>query len=269
MQDLFKRIEQTYHCTLGVYAVSLGQSPKRCLKFRANQVFPAASIIKLFVAWAILKEIDRGRLKLAEQIKISPADKVSGHSIIADLDFKSLSVKNILYFLLAHSDNTAQNLLEKILPPQVINRVIQQSGFLKTHFVSLTNSRPDNFSVTTPQETAKLLTAIWQAKHLSLQSSQLILNFLSQTRDTYLGLRYLPCKLNVKKPEIINFYSKIGQLDQVVNNCLLLETKQDVLNICVFINHLKVKKFKYNVDHRGAKLIAKITQTIYHVLNSY
>lgn len=268
MQDLFKKIEQDYHCVLGVYATKISGSRKQAIKFRASQFFPAASIIKLFLAWAVLKEIDRGRLKLTQQIKISSADKISGHSIIADLDLKFISIKNLLYFLLAHSDNTAQNILEKILPSRAINRAIQQGGFLKTRFVSLSNRRSGIFSVTTPQTSAQLLKNIWQGRQLSPQSRQLMLDFLSRTRHTHLGLRYLPCKLNVKSPEIINFYSKIGQLDQVVNNCLLLETKQDVLNICVFINNLKINKFKHNVDHRGAKLIAKITQTIYQSLTS-
>lgn len=260
-----KNIATNYNIEIGIYAYEFNNKDN-VTKLNENKIFPAASIIKLFMALSILKKIEVGELTLDQGLICKERNKISGVSILADLDSQTYKIKDLLYFLLVHSDNTAQNILEQIIQEKDINKFIKELNLNKTKFVSFKKTTKKNFSITTPKEIAMLFQLIWQNKIVNRELTELFLSYLGKTRTTYFGLRYLPCRLNVENPKIKNFYSKAGKLENTISDCLILETKNKSFQINVFIDNLKIRKYRNNVDNQGMKILGKIVMELYNFL---
>lgn len=271
MQQLlvkFKKLANRHNFNIGIYAYDLYDS-KNAILLNEKRKFPAASLVKLIIALAILKKVESKKFSLSKKLICRDEDKIIGASIIADLNLDKYKIKDLLYFLLAHSDNTAQNILEQIVREKEINNFIKKNNLSRTKFVSLKKSTAKRYSTTTPQDMAILFRLIWQNKLLNKKMTKLLLSFLAKTRTSYFGLRYLPCRLNTKNPEIKYFYSKAGKLKNSVNDCLILVTKDRIFQINIFIDNLRIKKYRNNVDNEGIIILGKIVLELYNFLSRF
>lgn len=106
--------------------------PARRLESGAERIVPAASIIKLLIAEAVVDEIGRGRLQLDAQIAIAPHDRVDGSP-----RFPSGSrapVSGLVAAMLSFSDNTAANALLHHLGFDACNARASALGLPATRF---------------------------------------------------------------------------------------------------------------------------------------
>ena len=94
----------------------------------ADEVFPAASIIKLHILVEVLRQAEQGMLSLTEEITITNPDKVGGAGVIQALHTGlSLPVCDLAALMIIVSDNTASNLLIKLAGIDKINVFISKS----------------------------------------------------------------------------------------------------------------------------------------------
>ena len=263
ISDIIARIEQEHHWTVGVCGASLRNASEYA--HRGTGQFPAASLVKLFVAYAALVEA-RGR-DMHARITITPDDGERGNGTLANLTQDTLPLSDILYFLLAHSDNTAQRVLERTFGVDALAKHITDLHLSNTTYVPR-RAPHDTRATTTPDDVVRFLRALWDGSLVSLDERTLILSALAQSHTTYYGLRHLPCTLNTQNPIIHTYYEKAGKTFDTVNDALILCTETDTLFLSIFITDIHETTNGNSVDHAGIRALATVAKVLYTTLTN-
>jgi len=116
-----------------------------------DALFPAASLIKLFVFVAFLRKICTEPSILTSTVRISPQDVVLGSGQIRHLPLpRVMSMHELCRYMIQYSDNTATNILIKCLSLVEINITIESMGacgtILNRHMMSSDPHVRDNFT---------------------------------------------------------------------------------------------------------------------------
>ena len=91
-------------------SVHLGDSREGRIEHDSGSAYPAASIIKLAVLFAVLVRVDQSRLELDDVVTLDRSKDVGGFGILVDLpDVDRLRVRELLTLMVTVSDNTATN----------------------------------------------------------------------------------------------------------------------------------------------------------------
>jgi beta-lactamase class A len=116
------RITANVRGTVGICAQHIETQHR--IAYNADTRFPMASVFKLPVAVYLLTLADRGLLRLDQLIDVQPGDISPGSGLIQSLLFHpglQLSIANLLELTLVISDNTASDMLLRVVggPPAV------------------------------------------------------------------------------------------------------------------------------------------------------
>jgi len=108
----------------GIKGIILEDSYGNTIKINEKEVFPSASVIKLFILGALDKS------KYNDPIILKKEDKVGGCGVLKVLnDGVPLTVKDICYLMITLSDNTATNILIDFVGMDNINKFIKDNNF--------------------------------------------------------------------------------------------------------------------------------------------
>jgi beta-lactamase class A len=117
------------HGVAGVMAIDLNSG--RTFALRADERFPMGSVYKFPIALAVLREVDRGTLKLDTRYTIAVSDFSAGASPIRDrANGKPITVtlRELVRAMLGASDNTACDFLLKVVPPDAVTKYLRDVG---------------------------------------------------------------------------------------------------------------------------------------------
>jgi beta-lactamase class A len=113
-------LEDRDNAKVGFYGRNLGSG--RTLAYRADDLFATCSAFKAYVAAQILRQVERGELKLTDEVYIDPALFVPVASPITEPALGNwMPLSDLCAAAVRQSDNTATNLMLEILggPPSV------------------------------------------------------------------------------------------------------------------------------------------------------
>src|SRR5262245_53037371 len=156
--------------TLGVAALDLDTG--ETVAVNADTRFPTASVIKVPVLAAAFQQIADGRIRKDQLLTLKEDEKVGGSGVLHSLRAGAqLSVADLLYLMIAISDNTATNMLVGLVGTKNVDELMAASGLPLTRLYRPTfrGGKPDVFpeeekefglGSTTPREMARLLEAI-------------------------------------------------------------------------------------------------------------
>ncbi len=116
LQGQFARAAKLAGGTLGLNAVHL-ESGRR-VGFRSAERFPMASTYKVPIAVQLLHQVDQGAVSLDRMVELKTSDFHPGSGILTEYLSRSgvsLSVRNLLELMLVLSDNTATDLLLRLV----------------------------------------------------------------------------------------------------------------------------------------------------------
>ncbi|WP_407471777.1 class A beta-lactamase [Xanthomonas campestris pv. raphani] len=100
---------------------------------RENERFPMCSTFKFVLAAAVLQRVDKGELRLTQQIKIRASDMLEHAPVTERHVGGSLSVAELCQATMIHSDNPAANLLFPLIgDPPGLTRFLRGIGDTKT-----------------------------------------------------------------------------------------------------------------------------------------
>jgi hypothetical protein len=203
---------------------------------RADEPFPTASLVKVPIAVAVMERVERGTLSLGDTLVLRDADKVPGAGVIQHLhDGLRLTVRDALYLMLAHSDNTATNLLLDVAPMRTVNAAMEARGLARTKVHakvfrgSTTSIAPDSsrkygLGVSTPAEMGRLFGMLADGRAVSRAADSLLLALLDENVDGQLMQREVA---GVRAPH------KTGATDSVRTECAIFHLRQRVV-ACAF-----------------------------------
>lgn len=98
-----------------------------------NERFPAASLIKLPILREMYQRVQEGKLDLYQELTVTEEAKVGGFGILKELHSGlKVSLKDIAVLMIVLSDNTATNMLIRLLGMKEINIMCKRLGMTGT-----------------------------------------------------------------------------------------------------------------------------------------
>ncbi|MBV8367331.1 MAG: serine hydrolase [Candidatus Eremiobacteraeota bacterium] len=134
------------------------------LESGADTVLPAASVIKLLIALALVEEAHAGRFNLTSRVSLAAQDQVGGSDRFGAASPGSYPAAALLDAMLSVSDNTASNALLRAVGMSRCNQVAAAHGLRSTRirrrFYDWAAQRRGLENETTAREAAQLLLLI-------------------------------------------------------------------------------------------------------------
>lgn len=138
-----------------------------------NETFPAASLMKLPVILTLYQEVELGNLEIETQYTLKETDKRGGAGILQGKKAGSVyTYQQLVEFMGQYSDNTAFNVLTKVLGIDKIQQTIDKLGMTKTSF--------EEFE-TSPKDIGLFFQKFYQTEIVSQKHRDEILEFLTET----------------------------------------------------------------------------------------
>ncbi|MEG4409033.1 class A beta-lactamase [Microcoleus sp. MON2_D5] len=187
--ELRDRIQQISHAAqgrVGVTATVLETG--ETVSLNGDQQFPMQSVYKFPIAMAVLAQVDQGKLKLAQKIRVETSDVLQGSRI---LDEKSqgreFSLAELLKYMVSESDGTSCNvLLRQVGEPRIVTKYLRSLGINDIVVANTEKELAQDPAVkyrnyATPNATVVLLRAFHEGKGLSKSSQSLLRQLMTQT----------------------------------------------------------------------------------------
>ena len=192
VNELRNRVEQIAHAAqgrVGVTAMVLENA--QSVTLNGEQRFPMQSVYKFPIGMAVLAQIDQGKLKLDQKIRVEKNDFVSErqHSPIRDKNPQGveLSLTELLKYMVSESDGTACDVLLRLVGgPSVVTKRLRDLGINDIVVVNTEKEIGQDEAVqyrnyATPDAAVALLRALHERRGLSESSQALLLRLMTET----------------------------------------------------------------------------------------
>jgi beta-lactamase class A len=204
VEALRDRIEEIIEGRWGVYGVAVLEPVSgTSVSLRGDEEFVGASIGKLPVFAALYRAGALGELNLGEEIPLRSED-IQGYGSGGLNGFPvgySLSLREIAYRLVNHSDNTAWAMLDRRLGPEKVSAELEDMGIKNSRY---TDYRSGYF--TTPNDVLLLLEKISDPQFTSEELSREMLDAMTETS--------LEDRIPEKLPPNVRVAHKTGSYDE-------------------------------------------------------
>ena len=191
-QDLQNEIEQIVSAAkgrVGVAATVLETG--EVVSVNPHDHFPMQSVYKLPIGMAVMKQIDAGKIKLDQKVRVSKDDFVgrTSHSPIRDKypNGAELTIYELLGWMLLESDGTASDLLMKLAGgPEAIQAYLAELKITDLVVLDTEKAFAQDHSLqyrnwATPEAAVALLRALHERRGLSESAQGLLLKFMAES----------------------------------------------------------------------------------------
>lgn len=206
-----------------------------------DEVFPAASTIKVPLLVQALQEAQAGRLDLTGRVTLGAADRVPGSGVLHDLlPGLNLAWQDVLTLMIVVSDNTATNLVIGRLGVDAVNAWLAAQGLSGTRLVGKLQLPPEQQNEaqrrgernrTTARDQAALLGALVRGELLDPAHTRLALDILERQQLRDLIGRRVPAG-EAGEP-LYRLGSKSGELRGVHHDVGILHTPRPLVVACL------------------------------------
>lgn len=188
-ERLRQRIEQISRAAQGRVGMSAtvletGES----VSLNGNQRFPMQSVYKFPIAMAVLAQVDQGKLKLDQKIRVETSDIVQGSRILDEnSQGMEFTLAELLKYMVSESDNTACDVLLRLVgEPKIVTQYLQGLGINNIVVANTEKELAQNPAVqyrndATPDAAIVLLRAFHEGKGLSNSSQVLLRRLMTET----------------------------------------------------------------------------------------
>jgi len=199
----------------------------------ANEVMPAASTIKIPVMVEVFRQLQQGTFDLNHRVTLTPRDRDWGSGEIADAPVGStFAVSELLTQMIAVSDNTAANMLIRLVGRTHINTTMRSLGLRHTRLADYMRTAgwsSRNTRRTSPADMWRLLTDMAQKQLIDEWSSQAMIDILERQEINKLIPEPLPQ---------IPIAHKTGSLDDTLNDVGIVYASNGAYVIAVMTTQL-------------------------------
>jgi len=252
-KELEKRIAESIGRTDGTVGISMvSLKDGESIQINADEVFHAASIIKIAILAELLRQVEKGGISLGSELVLRAGDKTGGAGVLNELHTGlRLTVEDCATLMIIVSDNTASNMLIDLTGMDKVNALIQQIGMKrsalrKKFMIELEDKSIIN--VTSPGDTALLLRKLHDNEILGPAMTEKAIDILS--RQQYRE------KIPLHLPEDLKTASKSGEVTGVRHDAAILFLEEEHYILVVFT--------KNQSDHlRADRVISEISRDVF------
>ena len=224
---------------------------KSYVNINADEVFPAASIIKVPVLIEMFREIEQGKFSLYDKMVLEDHYRASGSG---RLQYSQGGIAHSMDYLarimIENSDNSSTNMImSKMGGMPEMNRAMKRWGLTSTH---INNWLPDldGTNVTTAKELAKMFYNIDATNIISNKSKRHIADYLGHVKNNRL--------LQAGLPKNAILLHKTGDIGFMLGDAGIVKTANGRKYIVVIM-----AKRPYN-SYKGKDFIVKASKIIYN-----
>jgi beta-lactamase class A len=202
--------------------------------YNASASMPAASTIKVPVMVEVFRQLSLGRFDLTRHLTLLGSDKDYGSGDLCNMpDGSTYSVNELLMKMIDISDNTATNMLIRLVGRSSINRTMATLGLEHTKLTS--DVRTDSWAVrqtlrTSPQDMVRLLSLMAKRVLVDDWSSNEMISILEDDQINTL----LPEPL----PDDVPIAHKTGSFFDTLNDVGIVYADEGPYVIAVMTTHL-------------------------------
>jgi beta-lactamase class A len=245
----------------------------------ADDLFPAASVIKIPIMAETYRQADAGLLALADPLPVIAEERTDGSGVLKYLHTGlALTIADAIELMIIVSDNTATNLLIRRLGVDAVNGTMEGLGLTQTRAagpIRLANAELPlaGMSRTTPREMGNLLALIGTGKLVSAEASAAMLETLehqlySDMLPRYLPLTYYPERLGLSEMPV-RIAHKTGGLSGVRNDVGIVRAQtpagERAMVFSAFTADLADQEL-WTAENVGARAVAAIARLAYDTL---
>lgn len=217
-----------------------------------DRLFAAASTVKIPLMVEVFRHIDAGTLSLDQLHTLSDDDRAHGSGVMRHLHAgMPFTLADLLYLMIAISDNTATNLLIRLVGMEAVARTMADLGMERSTLAREMRGRlaepgeAENYA--TPHDYARVLTAILDGRAASRASCDAMIALLEKQQNPRRIARYLPPLPSLR------WGSKTGSNTGVVNDVGFVLTPNGRLVLAVFTENCPDA-------HTGEQVIGEIAR---------
>jgi beta-lactamase class A len=213
---------QQFSGTFGLMVRTLGENGDDWFGFgfNANEVFPAASVIKLPMLIDALRQVEAGALKLEDRHVMQASDHATGSGVLQVMNAGlEPTLRDLLALMIVVSDNTATNMtLDLLGGVDATNARFAQMGLETSRVVGKLQvawefktqaQRRGKLAEMTPLETLELLERLWHGQLLGPEMRELALEILGGQQYTEIIERYLPEDIKARVITVNTWTTKV------------------------------------------------------------
>lgn len=105
----------------------------KSVEWRADEKVRTASTIKLPIMAALFAEVEAGRAKWDQPVRLTAENVVSGSGVLEEFTPGiSLPLRDVMHLMIVVSDNTATNLILELITADRVNEFLEKNGFQAT-----------------------------------------------------------------------------------------------------------------------------------------
>jgi beta-lactamase class A len=222
--------------------------------YNGDRLFPSASIVKIPIMAAVLQAVQDRRIALDQKVTMNASDQTSGSGIIKAMPAGSqFTVEKLLELMVTRSDNTAANMLIRLLGRDYLNSYFKRIGLSNTNLsrdmMDFSCRRKGIENYTTPQDVSRLLEKIYKRTFVNAQVSEQCLALLK--------LQKVKDRIPRRLPENVVVAHKTGLERLVCHDAGIVFTPNGDFLICVLT--------KSKASFKSSKeFIARIAAYTYH-----
>lgn len=185
-----------------------------------DEIFPAASVIKVGIMSCLLDEVEKGTLSLSDRVCIGASQQVGGAGVLFELEpDRDYRLDELCRLMMVVSDNTASNALVRKLGMERLNAFWSARGYqavMRRYFMDPVVAGRDNQM--TALAAARMLKDLYGGEHLSRASRDFAVGCLrrQQFRE----------KIPSMLPEHVVVGHKTGELDGVRHDAAVIELER-------------------------------------------
>lgn len=264
-RTLWRKIEERLHLLADEFPAVIGLALRdlatgREVLINPDEIFPAASVIKVGVLVELVRAAGEGRLRLDERIVVTPADRVGGDGVLTHLDDPvSMTLKDLANLMTVASDNVAANICLERVGMNRVNALFRELGLEHTtiarKMMDDAAARAGEENVTTPRELMKLLSVLHECERhsgrpLTCEDAAEVLRVMRKPKDEPIR-RFLPPDLAMA--------GKHGALDGAAADAAIVYLADRPYVLAVMT--------KYLLGTDGEEIIARLSKVIYEHLD--
>lgn len=247
--------------------IGIGYADNQVTYQNNQKKYPLLSVFKLHVAVAVLDKINREKLNLENKINISSADiKENTYSPLREkygVKNLNLSLHELLYYMVAESDNNACDILIKwVGGTDSVEKYIHAIGLPETE-IKVTEDIMNRADMTQYQNRAPLheiLVLLKKIDENKLFSEELHKELLSIMQSTVTGAN----KIKGYLPKSVNVAHKTGSSSRLQDGKKIADNDAAIIKVGNKKYYLAIMvSDSYESDETNAEIIAKISQQIY------
>ena len=225
--------------------------------FNANAVMPAASTIKIPIMVEVFRQMELGNFDLNRRVELLPQDRDWGSGSICDAPVgTTFPVSRLLDEMITVSDNTAANMLIRLVGRAHINRTMYRLGLHHTRLADYIRTSGWNVRTTlrtTPNDMVTLLTRMAKDELIDSWSSKQMIAILEADEINSLLPEPLPQ---------VPIAHKTGSFSDTLNDVGIVYSPGAPYVIAVMTTNLPTLS-------AGRAFIHNVSRLAYHGLNRF